>query len=725
MATLDLGKIKFVWKGTYSGATAYETDDVVGYNGSSYICVLASTGNLPTNTTYWNLLAQGSDLSALTAQGQIPYRGASGVVALAPSTSGFVLRTNGAGQNPSWDTAAGLADQSTKIDRFAYPKFGQYLSVDNGHHYIGKDGRVYFTGPTTILASGYAGTTGDSPSTAEASSSVAPRHVVLPRGAKAYKVFDFYDTSFVIDTAGRLYASGLNSSGQLGLGLLSSGPSGSTAADVTSRARFTEVVFPTHNYPQTGSTDTPVIVHVYSSARDGQTSSTRTYAIDSHGFAWVWGDNASGVAGTTDTTNALLHSPVRIPTFMATGTVNTNSAIRQNAASGIRKRIKKIVAIAPGAESFALVEKDDTTLATESGVFFWGTNTGCTAVGNTTATIYTTPQQFTRGNLNLNSGEWVVDIMANCTVNGTTSGAFTILTNTGRMLSSGINTYGVLGTGGTVDNTGIPAIVPTTTVGSGAWAVPSTWSIPSGMTNTDFSTQWTVASFTTQMETLDETWAFNGLYRYAKLANGVWVFWGTQGVTGALGHAGVGNTTTTAAGVPNPTYLSFQDSQRSENISYRSASDEFTSAALTTGNATPGFTISKLRLSGGAGQTTIGTNGAIISTVISMSNGRVYVAGTNANSQHGAADTRVSDGYFRRVRIDDAILQNGQLTISDVRAWKGQGGAVTTNGLPNIQMLLSDGTVYAWGYNGTTGQAGLTSASATPHKVMFGTMSPV
>lgn len=723
MATLDLGKIKFVWKGTYSGATAYETDDVVSYLGTSYICILASTGNLPTNATYWNVLAQGSDVSVLNTRGQILYRGASAPAALNPTTSGYILRTNGAGADPSWDSASGLADQSTKIDRFAYPKFGQYINADNGHHYIGKDGRVYFGGPTTIVASGYAGTTGDSPATAEASSSQAPRHVVLPRGAKAYKVFDFNDTSFVIDTAGRLYAAGNNANGQLGLGLLSSGPSGTTATDTTSRARYTEVVFPTHNYPQSGSTDTPVIVHVFPSARDGQTGSTRTFAIDSHGFTWVWGDNTSGVAGTTDTTNAVLHSPVRIPVFMASGTVNTNSAIRQNAASGTRKRIKKVVAIAPGAETFALVEVADTNLASESGVFFWGTNSGCTAAGNTTATVYTTPQQFTRGNLNLNAGEWVVDIMANVTVVGNANGSFTILTNTGRMLSCGINTYGVLGTGGVVDNTGIPAIVPTTTVGSGAWAVPDAWTVPAGMTNANFNTQWTVASFHSQIETLDETWAFNGMYRYGKLANGVWVFWGSQGIVGSLGHAGVGNTTITAGGVPNPTYLSFQDSQRSENVTYRSATDEFTSAALTTGNVSPGFTISKLRLSGGPGQTTVGTNGAIISAVAVMSNGRVYVAGTNAQSQHGAADTRVSDGFFRRVRIDDAILQGGQLTIADVRAWKGQGAANTTSGLPNIQILLSDGTVYAWGSN-ASGQAGLTSASATPHKVMFGTMSP-
>ena len=64
MATLDLGKIKFTWKSAYSGATAYEKDDVVSYNGNSYVCKLATTaGTLPTNTTYWDVMAQGAGLA--------------------------------------------------------------------------------------------------------------------------------------------------------------------------------------------------------------------------------------------------------------------------------------------------------------------------------------------------------------------------------------------------------------------------------------------------------------------------------------------------------------------------------------------------------------------------------------------------------------------------------------------------------------------------------------
>ena len=80
MATLNLGNIKFNWKGAYSGGTAYVVDDVVSYLGGSYICKLASTGNLPTNGTYWDTLALGGDVaSTLTTQGDILYRDGSGL----------------------------------------------------------------------------------------------------------------------------------------------------------------------------------------------------------------------------------------------------------------------------------------------------------------------------------------------------------------------------------------------------------------------------------------------------------------------------------------------------------------------------------------------------------------------------------------------------------------------------------------------------------------------
>ena len=59
MATIDIGKIKPVFKGTYDNSTAYVLDDIVYYNGSSYVAKTSTTGNLPTDATKWNVLASG------------------------------------------------------------------------------------------------------------------------------------------------------------------------------------------------------------------------------------------------------------------------------------------------------------------------------------------------------------------------------------------------------------------------------------------------------------------------------------------------------------------------------------------------------------------------------------------------------------------------------------------------------------------------------------------
>jgi hypothetical protein len=114
MATVNIGNIKFTWQGAYNASTAYAVDDIVSYNGSSYVCILASTGNLPTNTTYWNVMAEAgtdADIASISglAQGDILYYNGTAWVRLGAGTSGQVLQTNGASANPSWaDASSGL-----------------------------------------------------------------------------------------------------------------------------------------------------------------------------------------------------------------------------------------------------------------------------------------------------------------------------------------------------------------------------------------------------------------------------------------------------------------------------------------------------------------------------------------------------------------------------------------------------------------------------------------
>lgn len=49
------GRVAMIPKGDYNASTAYQMLDVVRYNNKTYIAKKATTGNLPTDTTYWML----------------------------------------------------------------------------------------------------------------------------------------------------------------------------------------------------------------------------------------------------------------------------------------------------------------------------------------------------------------------------------------------------------------------------------------------------------------------------------------------------------------------------------------------------------------------------------------------------------------------------------------------------------------------------------------------
>lgn len=157
MATVNIGSLKFNWKGAYNGSTAYAIDDVTEYNGSSYICILASTGNLPTNTTYFQPMAtkgtDGTDVgTTLTTQGDILYRDGSGLQRLAAGTNGQLLQTGGSGANPNWTnapvgisgadmwrmttntgtTAKDPVDNLERIDDATFAKIGTGMSESSG-----------------------------------------------------------------------------------------------------------------------------------------------------------------------------------------------------------------------------------------------------------------------------------------------------------------------------------------------------------------------------------------------------------------------------------------------------------------------------------------------------------------------------------------------------------------------------------------------------------------
>ena len=113
MATIDLGKIKQVFRGTYNNSTAYVPDDLVVFTDgsvtSTYICTTATTGNNPSSggTAHgsWAYVAKGQATSPTTTRGDLIVRGVSADERLAIGTAGKALKVNASANGLEYGTA--------------------------------------------------------------------------------------------------------------------------------------------------------------------------------------------------------------------------------------------------------------------------------------------------------------------------------------------------------------------------------------------------------------------------------------------------------------------------------------------------------------------------------------------------------------------------------------------------------------------------------------------
>lgn len=91
MATINLGRIKPVWKNTWTATTAYVVDDIVRSGVTSYICINAHTSGASFAVgSDWNVMSQGSNIGT--------------------GTAGQVLKTDSAGTGIEWG-----ADEGGKV----------------------------------------------------------------------------------------------------------------------------------------------------------------------------------------------------------------------------------------------------------------------------------------------------------------------------------------------------------------------------------------------------------------------------------------------------------------------------------------------------------------------------------------------------------------------------------------------------------------------------------
>jgi len=169
MATLNLGRIKPVFRGAYNNGTAYVVDDIVTSGGSSYICIQSSTGNAVSNATYWTLMAQGgTDVgTTLTTQGDILYRDGSGLQRLPKGTAGQVLQMNSGATAPEYGTVSSdmvllhttsaMSGATVAVDNVFSSTYTNYRVIISNYYPASNTGAVFRfrNGGSSLTASDY------------------------------------------------------------------------------------------------------------------------------------------------------------------------------------------------------------------------------------------------------------------------------------------------------------------------------------------------------------------------------------------------------------------------------------------------------------------------------------------------------------------------------------------------------------------------------------------
>ena len=114
MATVNLGRIKPVFRGAYNNSTAYVIDDIVTSGGETFIAIAATTGNATSDGSKWTKLAakgsDGTDVAATLANKEISFKTNAGALDGIPiGTAGQALKVNSGATGYEFGQAGGIA----------------------------------------------------------------------------------------------------------------------------------------------------------------------------------------------------------------------------------------------------------------------------------------------------------------------------------------------------------------------------------------------------------------------------------------------------------------------------------------------------------------------------------------------------------------------------------------------------------------------------------------
>ena len=163
MATVNLGRIKPVFRGAFSNSTAYVIDDIVTSGNETFIAIAATQGNATSDASKWTKLAakgaDGTDVGATLANKEIAFKTNAGAVDGIPiGTAGQFLKVNsgatgyefgtaGGTNTPAWSVYRSTNQDSISNSSFTKVQFNvEDFDTDNAYDHNG--GNYHFTVPS-------------------------------------------------------------------------------------------------------------------------------------------------------------------------------------------------------------------------------------------------------------------------------------------------------------------------------------------------------------------------------------------------------------------------------------------------------------------------------------------------------------------------------------------------------------------------------------------------
>ncbi len=338
MPTINLGKLRFIFRGDYDGATTYDALDVVRHNSNVYACLVDATVGVepPTSgdSTEWSLMVEGAGV--VTTQGDMLYHDGTSVARLPKGLSGEVLSSDADG-NPAWTTPQGRPGTTVKALMGSGPRsYSRATLMTDG----------------TVMLCGYSNNY--SMSSVTNNHSYAPRPLCVsgsPAPKTPFKKVRMAGRSgFALSEDGEVWSWGYNGYGQLGHGdTVNRAAAERIEYFATNNITIVDIAVPDNFYWDYGwvlfVTD---LGHVYACGHnstgqcgDGTTTNKNTpgrvgtlsgitkimcgmanqgtaIALDeTTGELWGWGNNGDGQLGLGDTTTRTIAAQI-----MASGVID-------------------------------------------------------------------------------------------------------------------------------------------------------------------------------------------------------------------------------------------------------------------------------------------------------------------------------------------------------------------------------------------------------------------